>query len=459
MRVRQPTEWTLGSSLGILRAMRPSVCWLAATLLLAPSAAGADPAQVITQELANGLKVRIEVRPGDLEVGVAVAYRVGQRDAPPGYEGLPHLLEHMAFRNTQHLPDLGGYRAIAALGGSSGASTTLDATVYRQSVPPEGLANALWVESDRMAFLVESLRQADLRLEQQIVASELSLRRGADGDPGFLISRLFPDDHPYHVSADEAAAVRAVDLAGLQGFAQRHYRPDRAAVAVVGDVDPAAVLAEIERYFGPIPRPAADPPARDAAVPDVPCYSVQASRQGRGTSLMIWRTRDPGPPGELELLAELIAQEADELIHLPGTSIHASVQRFDLETLVNLEVRAPGLKLAQVQGPLHRSLGELGRRTVAGQFPKVRKAAAFKVSEALEAAPDRAAAWASSAVSSLPSPEALERGVQQLTYEAIIARAGALRGSRPDLWFELEGRPPRTIPDAPKIAKVTCRRL
>lgn len=436
--------------------MRGAVGSLGLVLLAATPVAAAE---VQTRTLDNGLQVLVETRPGATEVGVAVAYRVGMRDAPPGYRGLTHLAEHLAFRGTLHLPGLRGYEAIAALGGRTGGTTTLDATVYSHALPPAGLETALWVESDRMGFLVEALRPEDLPLEQRIVARELELRRGPGGAPGFVLERLFPEAHPYFFSPDEAADVQSVSLAGLQGFLQRHYRPDLAAVAVVGDVDPEVAFEAVERWFGPLVVPSGAPPPRDARAPEVPCWSAEASTRGRARTVMMWRARDPGPPGELELLTHFIGAEARRVIQDPGVEVDAELVRFDLESLVTLDVAAKSTSLETTRGPLRRALGELGEGISEHGFEQARGAVRFRVARALEAPGDRAVAWAESAVTSKPSPVDLEAGLEAVTRDAVLRRAEGLRGGRPDLWIELEGLKGRQMPKPLRFSRVPCRRL
>jgi zinc protease len=131
--------------------------------------------------LDNGLQVIVEARPGASETGVALAYRVGQQDDPPGCKGLAYLAEHMAFRGSRHLPGLSGYARIAEVGGRTNATTRFDTTVYTHSVPSSEVARALWVESDRTGFMMEALAAENLGLEQRIVGRELDLRRGVSG--------------------------------------------------------------------------------------------------------------------------------------------------------------------------------------------------------------------------------------------------------------------------------------
>ncbi len=412
----------------------------------------------LTHTLQNGLKLTIEVRPEMSEVGLAVAYRVGQRDAPGGYAGLPHLAEHMAFRGTRHLPGLRGYEVIAELGGRTTASTHFDSTVYTQAVSPQGLQRALWVESDRMGFLVESVTAENLALEQSIVASELDLRRGPSGAPSFIFRHAFPKPHPYYMSPDEASDVQAVTLPGLQGFLQRHYRPDLASIAIVGPVDPKATLQQVKRYFGPIVRPSERAPGRNNKVPPPVCMQAEGSRRGRGVTRMLWRLPDPGPPGEAEVLSAVIEGQAEAALQNPAVSVSTNVWRWDLETMLNLTVKASGTSLEPLQGPLRRVLGELESRVSQIAVRRARDAVLLNHARVFESPSARASAWARSGVSSFPTPLEMKAGIQNVTTERILARARALSGGRPDIWLEIYGLKGKQFPREVKFHRTECRR-
>lgn len=427
----------------------------AAALCGAPKAADAE----VVHTLHNGLRVIIEARPEMTEVAVAVAYRVGHRDNPKGYAGLAHLAEHMAFRSTRNLPGLRGYEVIAELGGRSQGTTHFDATVYTQAVPIEGLERALWVESERMGYLVEAVDAKTLALEKRIVARELDMRRGADGGPGFVLEQVFPEPHPYYLSPDEAADVQAVTLSGLQGFLQRYYRPDAATIAIVGDVSAQDVLRLVEAHFAAIPRPRGRLEPRNEFLPPPTCVEAEGSVRGRALSLMLWRLPDPGPVGEAEVLTALIQAEADSIIDNPAVSVKAQLLRWDLETVMQLTVKASSPALAEIKGPVRRVLGELGQRIDPARVIRTRDAVAFGLAQALEAPADRAEMWARSGVSTKPSPVALETGVAQVDPQAIMRRVQALSGSRPDVWIDLDGRKAREFPKEFKFHRTLCRRL
>lgn len=412
-----------------------------------------------SRELANGLMVRVLVRPEATEVGVAVAYRVGQRDDPPGYAGLAHLAEHVAFRDTKHLPGLAGYAAVAAAGGRTNGKTGFDTTVYTHALPPGALERALWVESERMGFLVEAVTSRVLELEQRIVVRELELRRGTDFGPGFALERTFPKDHPYHQSSDEVRDVEAVTLPGMQGFLQRYYRPDLAVVAVVGPVDPSRVFAAVERYFGPIPRPSQDPPRRPSELPRRACYAAEGSVRGQGFVFSFWRTRAPGPPGALELLAATLESRLRRAADGLASTVSVRLHRWDLETILSVMVRAKGASIQRLLMKLRREIGELGMGLRESDVKQARRVAAYKVELALERPSSLADAWAQSAVSERPSPSALMNGLRNVPAAEVLRRARGLSNNPPAVWIEAIGREGLEAPKQFRFHRVPCGRF
>jgi predicted Zn-dependent peptidase len=228
-----------------------------------PSTAGATRAAGDVEQppatrfrLPNGLDVVLQPNRRQPQVAVLVAYDVGHRDAPPGYEQLAHLVEHMSYRASRHLGPLEGWAALRAAGAHHQHGLTgTDMTVYETVLPSAALATALWVESERMAFSLERFDQQALDIERRIVESERRLREGwHDAFQRNLFVAMYGADHPY--AADIwAADLNAIKLSHVQGFFQRGYRPDNARLVVTGDFDAAAAKDLIQKYFGSIVGP------------------------------------------------------------------------------------------------------------------------------------------------------------------------------------------------------------
>ena len=207
--------------------------------------------------LPNRLSVVLEEDHRTPRVAVHVSYRVGQLDDPPGYASLAHLVEHLTFRGSRHVPAPGSLALYRRLGATTvQGETDLDETNYYFVLPAERLENALWIESDRMAFALEKIDPATLELERAIVSQELRIRqRTPQAYSEHLLRALFPEGHAYHPQGSELMGLQAIRLRHVQRFMQEYYRPDNATLAIVGDFDPGRTKALIARYFGPIVAP------------------------------------------------------------------------------------------------------------------------------------------------------------------------------------------------------------
>jgi zinc protease len=207
--------------------------------------------------LPNRLSVVLEEDHRTPRVAVHLSYRVGQLDDPPGYASLAHLVEHLTFRGSRHVPAPGSLALYRRLGATTvQGETRLDETNYYFVLPAEQLENALWIESDRMAFALEKIDRPTLDLERAIVSQELLIRqRTTQTHSGHLLRALFPEGHVYHPQGSELEGLKAIRLRHVQRFMQEYYRPDNATLVIVGDFDPARIKALIARYFGPIVAP------------------------------------------------------------------------------------------------------------------------------------------------------------------------------------------------------------
>jgi zinc protease len=217
--------------------------------------------------LGNGLRVALVEDHRLPRVAVHVAYKVGAADDRPGYSGLAHLVEHLTFRGSRHVPAPGAWSLLERLGATEVQGTTeLTRTNYWCVIPAHQLENALWIESDRMAFGVEKIDRQNLERERSIVSQELRLRQpGRRSRFGHLMRALFPPGHPYYPSSTELEDLKVFEVRHVRRFMQEYYRPDNASLAIVGDFDSARVKAMVERYFAPIVPARVPIPRRPAA--------------------------------------------------------------------------------------------------------------------------------------------------------------------------------------------------
>jgi zinc protease len=227
--------------------------------------------------LPNGLRVILSEDHANPVVAINLWYNVGSRNEREGRTGFAHLFEHMMFQGSEHVPGTEHIAHIERVGGSMNGSTWLDRTNYFETVPAHRLELALWLESDRMGFLLPAMTQEKLDNQRDVVKNERRWR--VDNQPyGDWDERLqalvYPSDHPYHHSViGSMEDLDAATLEDVKQFFRTYYAPNNAVLTVCGDFDPEETRRLIERYFGPIE---AGPP-----VPPLPGRTEVQPRLGR----------------------------------------------------------------------------------------------------------------------------------------------------------------------------------
>jgi zinc protease len=243
---------------------------------LAPAAAHADAAAEpkVPHEgftLDNGLRVFVIEDHATPTVAVVTYYRVGSKDERPGKTGFAHLFEHLMFKGSAHAPDGLIDLKIEEAGGAANADTSTDATRYQDLASSAFLEQALYFEADRLAGLTDTIDQAKLDNQRDVVKNERrqSYENQPYGDAGLLIpAALWPAGHGYHwPTIGDHADLTSASLADVKAFFRQYYVPRNAVLVIAGDVDPAKTRALVTRYLGWIPggelprRPAYKPPA------------------------------------------------------------------------------------------------------------------------------------------------------------------------------------------------------
>jgi len=202
--------------------------------------------------LANGLDVLLHEEHACPIVAVNIWYHVGSKNERPGHTGFAHLFEHLMFEGSEH-HDSGYFQPLQAAGAALNGSTNADRTNYWEVVPSGELELALWMESDRMGFLLPALTEKKFVNQRDVVLNER--RQNYENRPYGMssmavLAALFPPDHPYHWSTiGEIADLRAARLEEAHDFFRRYYHPANASLALAGDIDPDAALALARRYF------------------------------------------------------------------------------------------------------------------------------------------------------------------------------------------------------------------
>ena len=214
--------------------------------------------------LANGLRVVAAPDRALPVTAVNLWYGVGSRDERPGRTGFAHLFEHLMFKGSAHVGPNGHFEMIERAGGSLNASTWFDRTNYYETLPSHQLELALWLEADRMGFMLEAITQDKFDRERDVVKNEK--RQRYDNQPyGDWSERLqelvWPEDHPYrHTVIGSMADLDAAGLADVEEFFRTFYIPNNAVLTVAGDAAPDRVFELAERWFGDIAQGAAPPP-------------------------------------------------------------------------------------------------------------------------------------------------------------------------------------------------------
>jgi zinc protease len=214
--------------------------------------------------LGNGLRVVLSPDRSAPVVAVNLWYNVGSRNERAGRTGFAHLFEHMMFQGSENVPELEHFALIEQAGGSLNGSTWLDRTNYYETLPAHQLELGLWLESDRMGFLLPAMTQEKLDNQRDVVKNERRWR--VDNQPygdwdERIQAMMYPPEHPYHHSViGSMEDLDAASLEDVQQFFRTYYAPNNAVLTLVGDIDVQRARDLVERYFGSIPRGADIPP-------------------------------------------------------------------------------------------------------------------------------------------------------------------------------------------------------
>ena len=215
-------------------------------------------------QLENGLTVIVHEDRKAPIVGVAVWYNVGSKDEPEGKTGFAHLFEHLMFNGSENAPQ-DYFQYLAEMGATDyNGTTNFDRTNYFQTVPSPALERALWLESDRMGYLLGAVTQEKLDNQRGVVQNE---KRQGDNQPGGLVfyeilKTLFPKGHPYHHSViGSMEDLDAASMEDVRAWFRDKYGPNNATLVLAGDVSPAEARVLVEKYFGPIARGPVNTPA------------------------------------------------------------------------------------------------------------------------------------------------------------------------------------------------------
>jgi zinc protease len=216
-------------------------------------------------KLPNGLEViLVEDRRLPL-VAVDLWYHVGPMKERPGRTGFAHLYEHMMFEGSKHVGEKAHFKYLEAAGASDiNGTTDFDRTNYFETLPSNQLELALWLESDRMGFLLDTLDRTKLANQRDVVRNER--RQGVEGQPYGLAEEamyheLYPKGHPYYASViGSHSDIEAARLEDIRDFFKHYYTTNNSTLVIAGDIQKPQAKALVEKYFGPFsPGPTVDP--------------------------------------------------------------------------------------------------------------------------------------------------------------------------------------------------------
>jgi len=268
--------------------------------------------------LENGLDVIVHEDHRCPIVAVNLWYHVGSKNEQPGRTGLAHLFEHLMFEGSAH-HDSSYFTPLQQVGAALNGSTSCDRTNYWEVVPTSALDLALWLESDRMGYLLPALTAPKFENQRDVVLNER--RQQYENRPyGMalmaLMAALFPSGHPYHwTTIGETADLHAATLEEAHAFFRTYYHPGNVSLTVAGDVETGAALARVRRYFEEIPAGPPIPPVMvggehvtpDVASPDGIRLLLE-DRVELPRLYLAWRTPRLFADGdaEMDILAEVL---------------------------------------------------------------------------------------------------------------------------------------------------------
>jgi zinc protease len=262
--------------------------------------------------LPNGLTVLLHEDHKTPVAAVDLYYKVGSKDEQPGRTGFAHLFEHMMFLGSKH-HDEDYSRPLERLGAETNATTDEDRTEYYERVPSNALERALWLEADRMGFLLSAMTREKLDSERDVVKNER--RERIDNVPygradEAIREALYPSGHPYrHSVIGSMADLSAAGPEDVAAFCRTYYTPDNAILCVAGDFAHERVRGWIERYFGPVPRGArAEPPRPSVPILAAPKHIRLTDAVSLPRAQLVWPTVPVGHPDEpaLDVLAAVL---------------------------------------------------------------------------------------------------------------------------------------------------------
>ena len=367
----------------------------------APAASAIPRIDYEKYSLPNGLEVILSQDHRLPLTAVNLWYHVGPANEEPGRTGFAHLFEHMMFQGSKHVASDAHFRILEGAGASDiNGTTDFDRTNYFETIPASQLELALWIESDRMGYLLEKVDQGALDNQQDVVRNER--RQSVENQPygiaeEAMFHQLFPKTHPYYAEViGSHADIQAARLEDVQKFFKQYYSPSNASLAIVGDIDTAATKKLVERYFGPLER-GPDVPPITAATPPIEAERRQtvADRVELPRVYMAWITSPFFKPGDADadIAAGIIgggksSRLYKRLVYDKQIAQQVSAQQYSLVlgSVFNIQVTArPGHTADEIEAALEAELDAFrGDGPDVQEVERARNAVETRIVEGLE---------------------------------------------------------------------------